>query len=149
MRVLRRPFPDARAPFVARGPLTRKAIIMKLPAILKDESLTRLLQGAAVGAIATLVIGFNWGGWVTGGTAKDMAQSSTTSAVVKALAPICVDNFNRQANAGASLIALKAVSSWQQGSFIEKGGWATMPGGTSPDSTVARVCAEMLGNLKP
>ena len=122
---------------------------MELPSILQGESLTRLLQGTAAGVIATVVIGFNWGGWVTGGSAKEMVQSSTNSAVVKALAPICVDNFNRQANAAASLIELKKVNSWQQGSFIEKGGWATMPGGTSPDTAVARVCADMLGNLKP
>ena len=131
-----------------RASLSSKGKIMQVPSILQGESLTRLLQGVAVGAIATLVIGFYWGGWVTGGSAKEMVQSSTSSAVVKALAPICVDNFNRQANAAASLIELKKVSSWEQGSFIEKGGWATMPGGTSPDSAVARVCAEMLGNLK-
>lgn len=122
---------------------------MQLPSFLQEESLTRLLQGLAVGAFATIIIGFNWGGWVTGGSAKEMAQNGASAAVVKVLAPICVDNFKRQADAPASLIALKAVSSWQQGSFIEKGGWATMPGGTSPDSTVARVCAEMLGTLKP
>ncbi len=122
---------------------------MQVPSILRDESLTRLLQGAAAGAIATIFIGFNWGGWVTGGSAKEMVQKSTSGALVSALAPICVDNFNRQANAAASLVELKLVSSWQQGSFIEKGGWATMPGTTTPDSAVARVCAETLGNLKP
>jgi hypothetical protein len=121
---------------------------MQLPAILQGESLTRLLQGVAVGAIATIFVGFYWGGWVTGGNAKDMVQRSASSAVVAALAPICVDNFQRQANASATLVEMKAVSSWQQPSFIEKGGWATMPGSTSPDSTVARGCAEMLANLK-
>ena len=132
-----------------RASLLSKDKTMQLPSILQGESLTRLLQGMAAGAIATLVIGFNWGGWVTGGSAKEMVQNSTNSAVVKALAPICVDNFNRQVNAAASLIELKKVNSWQQGSFIEKGGWATMPGGASPDTAVARVCADMLGNLKP
>lgn len=122
---------------------------MQVPSILQGESLTRLLQGATAGAIAAIFIGFNWGGWVTGGSAKEMVQKSTNSALVSALAPICVDNFNRQANAAASLVELKLVSSWQQGSFIEKGGWATMPGATAPDSAVARVCAETLGNLKP
>jgi hypothetical protein len=33
-------------------------------------SITNLLQGAAVGAVATLAIGFFWGGWVTGGAAE-------------------------------------------------------------------------------
>ena len=35
---------------------------MQMPAIFKGESLTRLAQGAAVGAAATMIIGFNWGG---------------------------------------------------------------------------------------
>ena len=69
---------------------------MEMPAILQGESVTRLLQGAAVGAIATLVVGFYWGGWVTGGTAKEMVQRSTSSAVVTALSPICVDKFQQK-----------------------------------------------------
>ena len=32
----------------------------------KAELLTRLAQGAFVGAVATMIIGFNWGGWVLG-----------------------------------------------------------------------------------
>ena len=55
---------------------------MQLPSILRGESLTRLLQGAAAGAVATMIIGFNWGGWTLGSTAekqvKDAEQASTT-----------------------------------------------------------------------
>jgi len=120
---------------------------MELPPILQGESLTRLLQGAAAGAVATLVIGFYWGGWVTGGTAKEMAQKSATTAVVSALVPICVDKFQRSAEFTANLTELKKTTSWQQGSFISKGGWATMPGGESANSAVADACATMLGNL--
>jgi hypothetical protein len=29
-----------------------------------------------------------------------------------------------------------------------KGGWATLPGNDSANSSVARACAEMLSNLK-
>jgi hypothetical protein len=122
---------------------------MQLPSILQGESLTRLLQGIATGAVATLVAGFYWGGWVTGGTAKEMAQKSASTAVVTALAPICVDKFQQATDAPANLVELKKINSWQQGSFVEKGGWATMPGTTSPDSAVARACADLLGNLKP
>jgi len=121
---------------------------MEMPTILKGDSLTRLLQGAAAGAIITLIVGFNWGGWVTGGTAKEMVQRSTTSAVVSALSPICVDKFQQSAAAATNMVELKKVSSYQQGSFIEKGGWATLPGGDGANSSVARACAEMLSSLK-
>ena len=66
---------------------------MQIPEILNGDSLKRLLQGAAGGAAALALIGFAWGGWVTGGTAKQMAEKSASTAVVAALAPICVNNF--------------------------------------------------------
>ena len=47
---------------------------MQLPKILQGESLTRLLQGAFAGFLATVVIGFGWGGWTLGGTAMKMAD---------------------------------------------------------------------------
>ena len=121
---------------------------MEMPAILRGDSLTRLVQGAVGGAIVTLIIGFNWGGWVTGGTAKEMTQRSTTSAVTTALSPICVDKFQQSAGAATNMLELKKVSSYQQASFIEKGGWATLPGGEGANSAVARACAEMLSSLK-
>jgi hypothetical protein len=111
---------------------------------LDGDSPKRLVQGIAVGAIATMVIGFNWGGWTLGSTAKDMAQKGAHAAVVQALAPICVDKFQRGAEAAANLEELKKVNSWQQDSFIEKGGWATFPGMTSPERGVAQACANML-----
>jgi len=122
---------------------------MQVPSILQGESLTRLLQGTAIGAVATIAIGFYWGGWVTGGTAKEMVQKSASSAVVAVLAPICVDKFRHAANATANLSELNKIGyAWERGTFVEKGGWATMPGSTSADAAVAQACAEMLGNLK-
>lgn len=121
---------------------------MPVPAILQGDSLTRLLQGAAVGAIATLIVGFYWGGWVTGGSAREMVRHSSTSAVVAALSPICVDKFQHSAEAAGNLVELKKVSSYQQGSFIEKGGWATLPGSNTANSAVAQACADLLSSLK-
>ena len=121
---------------------------MQLPAIVQGDSLKRLLQGAAAGAVATLIVGFYWGGWVTGGTAKEMTQKSSTAAVIAALSPICVDKFQHSAEASTNIIELRKVSSYQQGTFIEKGGWATLPGSDSANSSVATACANMLTSLK-
>jgi hypothetical protein len=121
---------------------------MQGPSILQGDSLTRLLQGAAVGAVATMFMGFYWGGWVTAGTAKEMAQKSATVALVAALAPICVDKFQQSAEAVTNMTELKKTSSWQQSSFIEKGGWATFSGSDQANSSVADACAIMLGSLK-
>ena len=116
---------------------------MQLPPILQGESLTRLVQGVFVGFAATAIIGFTWGGWTLGKTAKEMADS----AVVAALAPICVDKFQNAVDAKVNLIELMKVSSWQQGSFVERGGWATLPGSRT-NSAVAQTCANLLTSAK-
>jgi hypothetical protein len=126
----------------------RKVNHMALPAILQGDSPTRLLQGAAAGAVAALVTGFYWGGWVTDGTAKEMVQKGVSAALVSALAPICVDKFQHSADATANLTEFKKVSSWQQGSFVERGGWATMPGGQPANAAVVQACATMLSSLQ-
>jgi hypothetical protein len=112
---------------------------MNIPSELKPA-----LWGAAGGAVALAIIGFNWGGWVTGGTAEATAKQRASAAVVSALAPICADKFRQRADVSAKLVEFKKASSWEQGLFIEKGGWATMPGSTTADSAVARACAEIL-----
>ena len=61
----------------------------------QGASLKLLLQGAALGAFATLGIGFSWGGFMLGSTAKTFADSTANSAVVAAIAPICVDQLTR------------------------------------------------------
>jgi pimeloyl-ACP methyl ester carboxylesterase len=121
---------------------------MQVSSILRGESLKRLVQGIAIGAGLTMLIGFSWGGWVTGGTAWKMAQRDAKDAMIAALAPICVDKFQNQADVEKNLSNLKKISLWQQASFIERGGWATMPGAISPDLGVAQACAELLGNVR-
>ena len=108
-----------------------------------------VLWGAAAGAIALAIVGFSWGGWVTGGTAETLAKSRAATAVVAALTPICVEKFRQAADASANLAEMKkAAYVWDQSKFLEKGGWATMPGSTEPNSAVAKACAESLGSEK-
>ena len=120
---------------------------MNLPSILRGDSLTRLLQGIAFGAAATAVIGFGFGGWMLGGSARTLASEAASKAVVAAIAPICVDQFQRSADAVTNIVELKKVSSWKQVDFIEEGGWAKMPGSDKASSGVAKACAEMLANM--
>ncbi|AJA61611.1 MULTISPECIES: hypothetical protein [Bradyrhizobium] len=107
------------------------------------------LWGAVAGAIALTIVGFSWGGWVTGGTAETLAKNSAATAVVAALTPICVEKFRQAADASANLVEMKkATYAWDQSKFVEKGGWATMPGSAEPNSAVAKACAESLGSQK-
>src|SRR5438445_1293278 len=92
--------------------------IMELPSILQGESLKHLLQGAAVGAVATMIVGFNWGGWMLGSSVDKVAKERADTAVVAALAPICVAQFRQAANAGDHFDELSKIGySWDRGTF--------------------------------
>jgi hypothetical protein len=107
------------------------------------------IQGAVVGAIALAIVGFSWGGWVTGGTAARDSVAASHTAVVAALAPICVERFRAQPDAIVKADALLKTSTWERRSLIEKSGFATMPGSKVADSDVARACAEILAATPP
>ena len=120
---------------------------MQVPSILQGESLTRLLQGAAAGAVATLVIGFYWSGWTLGSTAENRVKNAEQASIVRVLAPICADKFQQSADSRAKLDALKKADSWNRYEIIEKAGWTTFPG-SEPDRKVAEACANLLSSAK-
>ena len=94
--------------------------------------------------VLTMIIGFWWGGWVTGGNAQKIAKEMAEDAVVLRLAPICVVQFNQDPAKDQKLNELKETGSWQRGEYVQKQGWATMPGEEEPDRKVADACAKLL-----
>ena len=137
-----------RALLAVRVPLILKVKIMEVSSILQGDSLKRLLQGAAAGAVVAMIVGFGWGGWTLGSTVEKVAKERADTAMVAALAPICVDQFRGAVNASANLSELNKFSySWDREAFIEKGGWAIMPGSGTTNSAVAKACAETLSTL--
>ena len=94
---------------------------MQVPSIFQGESLKRLLQGAAVGAVATIFVGFSWGGWSLGSTADKMAKEQSERSVVAALAPVCADKFRALPDAEAKTIALSKVEAWKAWGGVPQG----------------------------
>jgi hypothetical protein len=99
-------------------------------------------------AVATAIVGFAWGGWVTGGTAGQMVTNATTEARAELAAGICVERFAKGPDATAQLASLKATDSWNQDKFIEDGGWVTLPGTENPIAGAAALCARQLIDAK-
>ena len=111
-----------------------------------EEKWTYSLWGAAIGAAALAVVGFTWGGWVTGGNAEAMTMKRSQAAVVAALTPICIERFQANANAPANLVELKKIGySWTRRDYIVNGGWATF--GQDRPFELADACAEALNRL--
>lgn len=113
------------------------------------KNISSLVWSAAGGAVVCAIVGFSWGGWVTGGTARKEAATAAHDAVVVALAPICAARFRGQSDAAARIADLAKTSSWDRGNVIARSGYATMPGSKEADSDVARACGEMLAAPTP
>ena len=105
---------------------------MQVPASVKPA-----IWGAIGGAVAAMIIGFGWGGWVTGGTAEKMATASAQDATVLALTPLCVVKAEQQPE---QLVLLKKESTWNRDSFVIKAGWVANVN-EKYRSAVAKACA--------
>lgn len=99
---------------------------------------------AIAAIILTMIVGFNWGGWVTGGT----AQKATNDAIAQRLLSICVGQFNQDTQKDQKLTELKDASSFQRDDYVTDQGWATMPGEAKPDSKIADGCAKLIVQSK-
>jgi hypothetical protein len=108
---------------------------MNVPAFIKPA-----VWGVIGGAIAAIVVGFVWGGWVTGGTAGKMEAASAEAAVVQAFTPLCVAKAEQQPEKFASL---KEKSSWgsPRGDFVIEAGWVDNVE-EKYRSAVAKACAQ-------
>src|ERR1700716_1670392 len=120
-----------------------KGNTMQVPSILQGESLTRLLQGAAAGAVVTMIVGFTWGGWSLGSTADKMAKERSDLAVVSALAPVCADKFRALPDAVAKTVALSKADSWKPRDEFPKD-LVTLPGESYPSSALVDACSPLL-----
>jgi hypothetical protein len=104
-----------------------------------------VLWGAVAGSVATMIIGFSYGGWTTSSTSVRVAKVQADTAVTTALVPICVAKSKADGAAVKKMGELRALaSSYDQRDFVTKTGWATVPGSDGPNSDVAEACATAL-----
>jgi hypothetical protein len=106
-------------------------------------SKTALFWSCAGCVLATIILGFTWGGWVTGGTAQEMVADAVEEGRAQVAAAVCVETFMAAPDAGPQLASLKEnTSSWRQENFIEEGGWAVIA--EQEYDGAAELCAERL-----
>jgi hypothetical protein len=91
-------------------------------------------------AIAAIIVGFAWGGWVTGGTAGLMEAASAEAAVVQAFTPLCVAKAEQQPE---KLVFLEEENRYQRDDFLIEAGWVDNVSGEYR-TNVATACASTL-----
>ena len=55
------------------------------------DSLKRLLQGAAAGALVMVIVGFTWGGWTLGSSVEKVVKGRDGSTIAAPLPRATVD----------------------------------------------------------
>jgi hypothetical protein len=105
---------------------------------------TAMFWSWVVVVVLTLVVGFEWGGWVTGKTARSMAEAAGHDAVVARLAPMCVTQAIHDPQWTEKRKALKTTESWDRTDYVVKQGWATLPAEQQADPRVAEQCVTLL-----
>jgi hypothetical protein len=99
--------------------------------------------GFIAGAGAAMIIGFNWGGWTTSSTTKQLSDS----AVLASRASICAAQFMGSRDAKAHMKEYQAAENYKRSELIEKGGWDRMPGEEKASWGVSSACVAQLDAL--
>jgi len=100
--------------------------------------------GFVIGSVLTMILGFGWGGWMTGSGAERVAVQRTDAAVTAALVPVCLEKSKLDPARAKKLGDLAALtSSYDQRDAVLKDGWATVGVGEA-NRDVAEACVSQL-----
>ncbi|WP_417627158.1 hypothetical protein [Pararhodobacter aggregans] len=102
------------------------------------------LIGAVIGAVLVGVLGFTWGGWMTGASAHDRAMTMARDDVVAAMVPVCLERARTDPQREATLATIAAAQNFQRRDALMATGWATVPGSEAPDRALAQACLAAL-----
>lgn len=112
-------------------------------------SKTMIFWSCAGCIVATLVLGFTWGGWMTGATARKAVVQAGYDARADMAAAICVNRFAASPEHVANLATLKGTDTWKRDEYIVKGGWLKIDGQEGDVSGASSLCAQRLMESKP
>lgn len=108
------------------------------------QTIKLVLLSAVGGAIVWWIVLGATLGWVPAGSAERQADNRAQVTFRDALAPICVAQFNEDADKETKHKLLKETSTWNRSDFIKQQGWATMPGSDYPETRITEECAKRI-----
>lgn len=102
------------------------------------------VYGAGIGAVAVMIVGFSWGGWMTGGGANELAADRAHDEVIAALVPLCLRISQDDPDRSAKMATITEAATYQRRDAVMEAGWATVPGADAPNRDLAQACIEVL-----
>ncbi len=110
---------------------------------LTTDHLQNLAIALFIGLALPPAIGFGAGLWVT----KDSAERKVNEAVLTIRTTVCVAQFTNAPNYQERLKEYKAMDYAKKRSFLEKEGFAKMPGEEKASDAAKEACAGKLDTL--
>lgn len=110
---------------------------------------TTLAWTAAGASILTMIVGFTWGGWVTGSTARSMAEDAAQASHAQLAAAICAENFRPVDGAHAQLAEMAEMASFTRTRHVQDAAWSVLPDGGRLSRDAASLCAERIVAIDP
>ncbi len=108
---------------------------------------TPFIIGVVAGAFFMPIVGFTGLGWVLDTKAQTMASEAVAAEIKKVLVPVCVAQFKADPDMDNHVAAMKGLQYFNpRMAYVEKGGWAKLPGQSTSESNIARYCTEALQN---
>ena len=111
---------------------------------MKWRAIKTVFWSAISGALVWWIVLSAGFGWMPAGSAEKKAGEQAEAAVLDVLTPICVETFRQDTEREQKFEGLKKASSWNQGDYVVKQGWATMPGNATPENRIAKACAKQI-----
>ena len=102
------------------------------------------VYGAIVGGLLVALVGFAWGGWVTGSGANKMAADMAHDEVLAAMVPVCLEMSREDPERTEKMAIILEAVGYNQRQAVMASGWATMPGTEAPDRDLAQECLKGL-----
>jgi hypothetical protein len=118
---------------------------------LKDFEPTKSTLGwvAAGASVLTIIVGFTFGGWTTGGTTSRMVNEARTAGQTDIAAAVCLANFRQAPTARANHAELAGLTLPRQRQFVIDQAWAQVPGAERVNRAVAELCARNISQMDP
>lgn len=109
------------------------------------SKLSLLSIGAVAGAFFMSIFGFAALGWKLDSKAQIMAKDAANAELARVLIPACVAQFHADPDVETHKAALNDMQFFHPRMlYVEKGGWAIMPGQKNASRGIARGCTEAL-----
>lgn len=106
-----------------------------------------LVWTAAGASVLTMIVGFTWGGWETGNSARSMASDAADASHAELAAAVCVENFRHSNEARVQLQELVELTGYRQRQFVESAEWAVLPGGQGLGRAATQQCADQVAAI--